>query len=168
MTDIDVEIGRYALRTFRTNAGRLQTVAWEEWIEAFEETMNGSWNGGWCNGTCEAQCLRMAGILTGLHPLHRTAGHSPPHRGCTCGIYGTVNLSSLLRDYSCAREMVAVIAAEGPTIIGSTGLRTAAARVVAYWVRTRTVGRICRRDLGDADEYHSLNKMIKAYGLTHG
>jgi hypothetical protein len=97
----------------------------------------------------------------------RIQDHEPPSEGCSCGIYGTLGLLSLMRQYGLyAQDIVAVIAAEGVTIIGGTGLRTAAARVVAYWTPLRGYRKIARRQFEGAQHFQNLDEMLTAYGLS--
>jgi hypothetical protein len=65
---------------------------------------------------CEAVCTR--------NPDHA----EPPVDGCSCGIYCTHSLHSLFAQYGeFAARIVCVIAPEGPTLTGDTGMRTNAA-----------------------------------------
>jgi len=138
---IDIEIGRYALRTFDVRslvAGRLGSVV----------KRNFSWTG----GVAIAECLTD-------HPCA-----SPPGDGCCCGLYGTLQLSHLVRQYPAdARESVAVFAAEGPTIIGDDALRTSAGRVVAYWCDHPNALGTYRAQCPDARHYQALSDMLEAY-----
>jgi hypothetical protein len=142
----DIEIARYALRTFTVgaNSDELSSVA-----------MSGSY---WRNGTCEAECLAGGDRQRPMHPA--------PHEGCTCGIYGTLSLDSLTRQFTYqSTHLVTVIAAEGKTIIGDKGLRTAAARVVAYWSPDKKIRKICKKQLGDAKKFDNLYDMLAAYDV---
>jgi hypothetical protein len=114
--------------------------------------------GGWEDGTCEAVCQRG-------RVLPRR--HDPPDDRCGCGIYGSLSYADLLRQYHAeARTMVAVIAAEGTTIIGTRGLSTQYARVVAYWCDPDPIRRDCAAtQFKDAQVYDCPDDMITAYGL---
>jgi|SRR6185369_10946454 len=118
------EFDVFALRTFK--------YCTEYQQESVGETI-GWWNDGlsrafrspvravgddWEDGTCVARCSRR---------------HDAPHDNCGCGIYGSLSYYGLLSQYPQARHLVTVIAAEGQTIMGTRGLRTQFARVVAYW-----------------------------------
>lgn len=132
----DIEVGRHALRTFNLREGTLKSVVKDH-----------TWDG----GVAIAECLTN-------HPCE-----APPGKGCTCGIYGTVTLGSLIKQYrEQAARSVAVFAAEGETIIGSQGLRTAAARIVAYWVRDDEDAKIFAQCEG-AQRFTDVGEMLAAY-----
>lgn len=162
----DIEVARYGLRTFLmnpsylTNGPRLKSV--------FQKTH-------WENGKIEAKCLaepesRTVVIQYGGRAIHRevlSSGHQAPHEGCECGVYATLDLQNLVRQYrEYAETNVAVVAAEGSTIIGSKGMRTAAARVVAYWapedIRARVYQEVCGKE---AQRFTDIHEMLKAYGF---
>lgn len=109
----DIEVGRYALRTFILRDGKLGSL--------YKSTT-------WDNGVAVAECH--ADSYT-----RPAKPHDAPDENCRCGLYGTLTLDQLLKEYrDRAVHCVAVFAAEGTTFIGTKGLRTAAARIVAYWV----------------------------------
>lgn len=109
----DIEVGRHALRTFKIDTHKLRLKS------LFQEHF-------WDGGTAVAEC-RSKGMSC----------KSSPSLNCMCGIYGTLTIDQLFKEYGqYARNCVAVFAAEGTTIIGTKGLRTAAARIVAYWCPT--------------------------------
>lgn len=128
----DVEVARYGLRTFNTQSGRLGSVA-----------MSAHWD----KGVIEAKCLKESSTSIritqwGDEVLEYSPTHRAPQENCSCGAYATVDLQSLIKQYAPrARINVAVIAAEGPTIIGAKGMRTSAARVVAFWTPEDALGR---------------------------
>ncbi len=137
----DIEVARYALRTFVTYpvGDRLRSV-----VKRGHH---------WHDGTCVAQCLK-------------GKDHEAPAEGCSCGIYGTLSLQALERQFdSEAARLVTVIAAEGRTIIGDTGLRTSAARVVAYWSPSRTIRKSCKKQFRGSEDFTDLNAMLTAYKL---
>lgn len=142
----DIEIGRYALRTFRIDYKHreLRSLTQHPRIGSSE----------WKNGTCEARC--------------RYSKHAAPHKYCSCGIYGTNTLEGLRQFGLYPHELVTVFAAEGDTIIGDTGLRTANARVVAYWARARGARKICKQSLPDAKCFTTIDDMLTAYRLPYG
>ncbi len=140
----DVEIARYALRTFVVDRGHLTSVA-----------KKGKGAGHWQNGTCEAICV--AG-----------RDHKAPAELCTCGIYGTLNLADLRRQFASAKELVTVMAAEGTTIIGDTGLKTAFARIVAYWTPNKHIRKVCAKECEGAKYFGNIDEMLAAYNLPHG
>lgn len=145
MTD-DIEVARYALRTFRVDYGILKSVSFK--------------GDCWTNGVCEAECE--ISMTLGYTPHHGPV----PELGCSCGIYGSLSVEHLVEQF--AREcgdLITVIAAEGQTIIGPRGLRTQYARVVAYWSPWRSVRKMCRRQFLDACSHRTLDKMLDAYLL---
>jgi len=140
---VDLVVGMYALRTFKIVDGQLSSVA----VGA----------GHWENGVCTAICTR-------------NPDHVAPEDGCTCGIYGTHTLEGLFNQYGeFACRIIAVIAAEGPTVIGTTGLRTAAARIVAYWCadpdRAQSEVDACAAQCPGARRFYDLDVMARLYGL---
>ncbi|MFZ0902564.1 MAG: hypothetical protein WAN71_01515 [Mycobacterium sp.] len=145
----DFEVGRYGLRTFRVdrNARALLPVVRED-------------RDAWAGGVCVARCAH-------------GHTHSPPGEGCNCGVYAATSLGSLLGQYPRnASNIVAVIAAEGPTIIGSSGLRTSAARVVAYWChpspRLGTARAVLAQQCRDAKAYDDCGAMLAAHHMPLG
>ena len=93
---------------------------------------------------------------------------SRPEEHCRCGIYGFFTVEELFRQYpQFAGHVIAVIAAEGMTTIGSKGLKTAAARIVAYWVRDDDddIER-CRAGCPGARRFYDLEIMCRLYGLN--
>jgi hypothetical protein len=139
-------VGMYGLRTFKITDGRLSSVV--------------AGTGHWEDGVCEAVCTR--------NPDHQ----EPPVDGCSCGIYCTHSLAALFAQYSAqAQRIVCVIAPEGPTLSGDTGMRTNAARIVACWCgepNWRIVPserEVCRKDAPGARQYYDLRLMVKLYGL---
>lgn len=140
----DIELGRYALRTFRIDYRKR---------EMRSLTQNSKGPSEWIKGTCEARC--------------RNSSHPAPDYRCSCGIYGTNSADSLFEQFELyAKELIAVIAAEGITVVGDTGLRTQAARVVAYWPSNSAIGRVCHRDFPDAKKYKDLNDMLIDYNFS--
>lgn len=143
---LPIEVGRFALRTFslhKRSGGKLEIGAVAQ-VGDF-----------WKNGVCIAECLK------GLQ------NHEAPHADCSCGIYATLDLANLMRQYSLdATNLTAVIAAEGKTIIGPVGLRTERARVVAY--RTPHPWEDLTTALPDAEYYANISQMLTAYGLPEG
>jgi hypothetical protein len=144
----DLEVGRFALRTFAVKDGKLASI------------IHGA--GHWENGACVAQCIATA---------IADEPHEAPSPGCRCGIYGTLSLAALFsqyREFAC--RIIAVIAAEGVTYIGSVGLRTAAARVVAYWCaeadnRQPTEADVCAEQCPGARRFYDVDVMARLYGL---
>jgi len=137
----DVDVGVFALRTFRINFERQELLA---------VTQRGHF---WLNGVCRATCTN------GL-------AHKSPHEKCDCGIYGCFTLDKLA-EYGAGpmQVLVAVIAAQGKTIIGDYGLRTEAARVVAYWSSSWRIRKICESECEDVKRYRYLGNMLKDYGM---
>jgi len=163
---LDIEIGRYALRTF--SCVDIRRCDLEDDLEAELEDglqdsqsvsfsgriLTGIWHSGgqWLTGACVASCDR---------------GHMAPDEECSCGIYGTLSLSLLTARYPQASRLVTVIAAEGTTVIGDLGLRTEAARVVAYWCSpdARVERHQCAKQFLDATEFAEREAMLDAYGI---
>ena len=144
----DIEVARYALRTFHIDAHARALVP------VVMKHDRHAWDGGVCVASC-----------------HR--GHTPPADGCRCGVYGATSLCSLLEQYPrLAANIVAVIAAEGSTIIGNSGLRTQAARVVAYWCRpSRQLDKaraVLAEQCPSATPYDECGAMLAAYHLPVG
>ena len=180
----DIEVGRFALRSFSMRflfASRPQDPILAPISVNDPEA--------WLNGTCEAVChrgeSREGDILPNGMRAYWLGGydepHDSPHERCRCGIYGSFSVKALYESGPIfVNRMVAVIAAEGFTIIGDKGLRTQRARVTAYWVNSDRLspygsdtlwygyqGRLeaSRRQFSEADEYSELNDMLGAYGF---
>ena len=147
---VNIEVGRYALRTFKIVDGQLASII-----------QNGSH---WKDGVCEAVCVKYKPGTDG------EGVHAAPAAGCHCGVYGTLTLAALYRQYAQhACGIVAVIAAEGITFIGDVGLRTAAARVVSYWCSDELPladQAVCAAQSGGARRFHDVTVMTRLYGLT--
>jgi hypothetical protein len=99
-----------------------------------------------------------------------TSGHhEAPAEKCHCGIYGTLNLAHLMSQYPHdAANIVTVIAAEGNTILGSRGLRTAYARVVGYWSPVPEIRSIAERQFYDARFFEDIDEMLAHFELPTG
>lgn len=113
-------------------------------------------SGFWLTGTCEATC-------EGKGPEHEV-----PVPDCRCGIYACLTMEKLREQYRTqAARIVAVVAAEGRTILGPVGLRTARARVIAYWTPwfARPMINAARHQFPDAVPYAHLNRMLETYNL---
>lgn len=150
---MDLEVARYALRTWKISYfhDRLQSIY-----------VQGSF---WDNGVCRARCYRRAisgGIMRAI-----PSGHQAPHENCNCGVYGSLSLDHLERQYGqYANWVVGVIAAEGPTIIGPRGLRTSFARVVACWtLDVPTFHDIVTNSFGDVPRYDNQSDMLDHFHL---
>ena len=147
---LDIEVGRYALRTFRIDVGRRLLLP----ISGGTNDDDAVWSG----GTCLARC-------------NHGRAHVPPADGCSCGIYGAITLASLVSQYpTLAVNIVAVIAVEGPTVVGAEGLRTHAARVVAYWCSS-SPQLDCARDVlaehcVSAAAFDDCQAMLERYNLS--
>ena len=138
----NIQVARYALRTFAIRDGNLESVIQRG-------------GGHWTEGVCVAHCL--------AHP-----DHVAPEADCRCGIYGALTLGVLQRQYqefTC--RIVTVIAAEGKTMLGTIGLRTAAARVVAYWcTEGREDAAICAQQFPDARRFFDAVVMARLYRMS--
>lgn len=162
MTELpDIEVARYALRTFSIDrvCGTLKSVS-----------LPGDH---WVGGACIAQCLREefrqkfgSYLSCGEDPGPHTSPPKSLDTNCDCGIYGANTADHLYGQYPRhCRELIAVIAAEGNTLIGDVGLRTAAARVVAYWSPSQEVRRICVDACPGAKAFTALDAMLADYGF---
>ncbi|OBJ26869.1 hypothetical protein [Mycobacterium colombiense] len=151
----DIEIARYALRTF--------ALADAYFCDLDDDQIPFSWrvltgmyraSGDWLTGECLARC-------------EKGYAHEVPAAECECGIYGALCLASLRKQYPQASRLVAVIAAQYKTIIGSQGLRTSGARVVAYWCRpdAKAERHQCATQFREAREYYDLTAMLSAYEI---
>jgi hypothetical protein len=138
----DIEVGRHALRTFRiVKKERRQFKTMKQSYKLRSVFKDYYWNS---NGTIEAECLSVD-----IYDRHAPG----MNENCHCGVYGSLNLDVLHTQYpDWTPQTVAVIAAEGPTLIGEKGLRTSAARIVAFWVA----------DPADAEAYANVEN-VKAY-----
>jgi len=154
---MDIEVNRYALRTFMCADGHLKSLFRSD-----------NWDG----GAVVARCIRGGTLTTGgvtaVFGLdsRRDPNHRPPADNCGCGLYGTLTLDQLLKEYpEWAHRCVAVFAAEGETVIGPRGLRTAAARIVAYWAGTRTEKEVFEKQAPEARWFKQIEPMLKDYGF---
>ena len=140
----DIEVGRYALRTFRVNRQHKKLMSLFQHHD-------------WENGTAIATCRRS---VEGWGP------HEVPAENCTCGLYGTLTLQQLEHEYRFqAKRCVAVFAAEGTTFIGTKGLRTAAARIVAYWCWDEADALVFAHQCPDATRFLGIHLMLAQYGF---
>ena len=100
--------------------------------------------GHWDDGTCTARCYAGKMYYASGTPEGQ---HEAPNENCHCGIYACLTLENLVGQYLTeSLQIVAVIAAQGQTIIGDVGFQTQYARVIAYW-------------LGSVDAYH-MNPLV--------
>jgi hypothetical protein len=140
----DIEIGRKALRTFQIS--RMTKTAHSPTPYTFVPNDysyqlkslygNHTWDGGKAIATCRRG--EYGNAKGSAQPCE-----SPPGEDCRCGLYGTLTIDQLIKEYGNAirsNGCIAVFTAEGDTVIGSAGLRTAAARIVGYWVSTENGG----------------------------
>lgn len=131
---LDVSAPIYALRSFTLGEGRLRSLYRDFW---------------WDEGKAIAQCSK---------------DHEIPASGCQCGLYGLQSLDRLVREYGKdCQHCVAVFAAEGRTIVGDRGLKTKAARVIAYWVRSKTELDVMAKEAPKAKHYEDIAKMLEDY-----
>ena len=155
----EIEVGRYALRTFNLWRGGLYSL--------FQETQ-------WSGGTAIAECLISPGgklaMTWGSTPAVRyeypeMKCKSAPGENCACGLYGTLGVDQLVYEYSAyAGGSMAVFAAEGTSYIGSRGLRTAAARVVAYWAANDRIADVYVKNC-DAPRAPTLYGLLDDFGF---
>jgi hypothetical protein len=178
------EVGRFGLRTFKVHGGKLHSVV--------AQGSGQHWDKGECRARCvvfednafatdaewrKGQYEVMKDLVLGLGDaddatptkldLQRMLEHDAPDSDCRCGIYASLNLENLRRQYAEALFMVAVIAAEGKTIIGTRGLRTEYARIVAYWIPWYQfyMKKVAARECSDAMFYKNLNEMLADYQI---
>lgn len=160
----DIEVARYALRTFSFHEGlnKFHSVA----------VPGDHWHG----GVCMAQCFAMASPHIGVgvnyleEELTPSNYHLAPNLACNCGIYGSLYLDHLQYQFGGqTRLIVAVIAAEGLTFVGSHGLRTAYARVVGYVIGRVDIADIlttaAKKQFAEAQQFDNVIDMIKAFNL---
>ncbi|MEN4464545.1 hypothetical protein VXE65_21245 [Mycolicibacterium conceptionense] len=164
----DIEVGRYALRTFLVdrhyrallpltgNARPVGRRLYAAGLAAYNHAARSVWAG----GVCVARC-------------GRGRSHAAPAEDCSCGVYGATSLESLLDQFpGLAHNIVAVIAAEGTTIVGDDGLRTSAARVVAYWIQPwpelDDARAVFAEQCPGAEVFPHLDCMLAAYGFPVG
>lgn len=163
--EIDLQVGRMALRIFRMWApiGRTERVL----------APMGMLTDHWKDGTCTARCLKatMAGGRNGVYETtygetYKDETHEAPFMGCNCGVYGSLSYDSLRRQYhSNMGGLITVMAAEGRTIIGSRGLRTQYARIIAYHVLLPEWGKLAKVQFAEAEPYEDLWGMLEAHGF---
>jgi hypothetical protein len=142
-------------------------------MELCSTAMSGSH---WKTGVCEASCqqelnshqrllIELAALTTGVEPVY---AHQAPQEDCHCGIYAAHTLAVLRDQFSdYVSDIVAVVAAEGQTIIGDKGFRTQRARVVAYWCSDR-VADTAESQFAEAQRYPEIAPMLAEYGLEDG
>ena len=144
-SDIPIEVGLFGVRTFRVTRHGIEPISF-----GTPQAMPGPWAGGECIARCRFE----------LHPA--------PAEDCNCGIHASTDLESLRSHYpQFATRVVAVIAAEGTTVLGDRGFRTAAARVVAYWCSPaypETVSLLAGH-VGGASVFTDLEEMLHTYRI---
>lgn len=188
---VELEVARYGLRTFRHIPAEQAVMTVHSFaiqqmmrdlglhsdgpdvpMELCSTAMQGShWKGGVCEATCQAQrnthrerLIELAALTVGEQPVF---SHQAPHEDCHCGIYAAHTLRTLKEQFAAARDIVAVVAAEGQTIIGSKGFRTQRARVVAYWC-SESVSATASTQFAQAQRYSTISSMLDDYGLDEG
>jgi hypothetical protein len=152
----DTEAFCYAVRTFfidRQHRALLPTGNHAQLLGCDDVDVAAMWRGGECVASCSYG-----------------RPHRAPDDDCDCGIYGATSLQSLRwQSPDPAASIVAVIAAQGATIIGSQGLRTQAARVVAYWCHPAPMLDDAREVFAEqcpaAGAFTDLDAMLAAYGI---
>jgi hypothetical protein len=113
----------------------------------------------WKDGCCIARC-------------RVNADHVAPAKNCKCGIYATNTVAALFGQYANqASKLVSVIATQGQTVKGEVGLKTSAARIVAYWIGDPDLdgssreAEVCKTDAPGARRFFDLHLMLKLFGL---
>lgn len=139
----EIEVGVYALRTFAIKSSKLTSI------------VQGA--GHWKDGMCVAKC--------DVKP--DDPEHVPPAEKCGCGIYAFFTVEELFDQYpEFAHRIIGVITAQGLTTIGTKGLKTAAARVVAWWCRDDDAdAKVCAASCPGTRRYYDLDVMTRIYGL---
>jgi hypothetical protein len=126
----------------------------------------------WGNGVSTAQCFSdndigalgsdKTDVISG-NAIARTR-HEAPDSSCDCGIYASLYLDFLKRHYDhLTSAMVAVIAAEGLTFVGSRGLRTARARVVAYALDKHRYEEL---KVPAAEQFRDAKRFVFSHGMA--
>lgn len=173
--DVDLEVGRHGLRTFSVVPSSILSVEIRSMF-GIEQTdkdkekflgpvfVNSSRE--WITGTCVARCYAAQGYTPSCDVSW--GNHLPPSEKCKCGIYATLSLNHLQEQYpEQTSNVVAIVAAEGQTIIGTKGFRTARATVVAYWCDD-SVRDMCKKQFQEAQEYGDVLEMVKDFNLEVG
>ncbi|BCP41448.1 hypothetical protein MINTMi27_15410 [Mycobacterium intracellulare] len=178
---VELEVARYALRTFHQILKPQAFNIYDKGIGMLPTTLADFYELGsiaiggnhWSDGTCTAKCLGGMGMTFSCGDPRcpwcnrNIINHEAPHDKCSCGIYGCLSLEWLRGQYpDKVSNIVAVIAAEGQTIIGTRGLRTQFARVVAYWcINGGGYPEMAKRQFVGAQRYLGMSEMLRAYGL---
>lgn len=158
----DVEVARYAIRTFSYSGG----------LQKFHSLAAPGDH--WPNGSCTARCYHSCVTAVGASNLivskpKAATRHAAPSLECTCGIYGALYLDVLTRQYmGYTQRIIAVIAAEGITLLGSRGLRTQYARVVGYTLGVEADFQrrsAAAKQFEGAQEYKSVLELLKTYNI---
>jgi hypothetical protein len=166
--DPELMIGLYALRTFvvakfaftdEDAVNLAEDLTADDKVERPRLSSLADSGAHWKDGQCIARCKK-------------NADHEAPADGCTCGVYATNTIAALFAQYEAqARKLVAVIATQGLTVKGDVGLKTSAARILAYWIGNPDVGgssreaEVCKRDAPGARRFFDLRLMAKLYEL---
>jgi hypothetical protein len=161
MTD-DIEVGRFALRTFLWSPIRGPVSTW----------VSGDH---WAGGVCEAKCYTVDDEVSWTQPVGvrewrvREPQHEVPQEDCDCGVYGALSLYRLRVQYPReSAHLVTVIAPEGRTIIGDRGLRAQLARVVGFWTPERDRIPLCQEKFPDAQYHEDLTVMLTSFNIPKG
>lgn len=164
--DVSIEAGWYALRSF--------SLKTEQATQEVADVLGGWWDDGtckywgsgsygrwpdWADGTCTAVCRKSS---------YQAPQHPPPAEGCTCGIYASLSYADLIKQFrQDAQRIVCVINAEGSTIIGTRGLKTAHARIVAYWTVPSILERtVAKMQFKGAKQFDEPLSMIEHYQIA--
>lgn len=145
----DLVVGVHAVRTFKLHRGQMHSIS--------------APTGLWSDGVCEAVCYNL-GFQAKVSSNHPDL--PAPQLKCSCGIYGSFFLSHLMGSYvKFAESVLTVIAAEGRTIVGTRGIRTERARVVAWWTPKLWATAVCTTQFVGAKRYRSMDSMLADYGI---
>jgi hypothetical protein len=148
--DLNFEVGRKGLRTFAVEKGRLKSP------------MSPGGPSYWDNGIAVAECRRWR------DEDDRENCTESPNENCRCGLYAMHTLDELFKQYGqWARQCVAVIACQGTTYIGTKGLKTASAQIIAYWTheQAKVHLQVFRQQCPEAVGFTDIQEMLKTYGF---
>ena len=110
-----------------------------------------AWQDGWNTAVC-----------------NRGRAHDPPADGCRCGFYAYAD-PVYAAEQPPARDVLAVIAADGTLEVGTRGARVGHARIAAVWFSRRVpapLAALVRQRYPDVALYRQQAAMLAAHPLT--
>lgn len=119
--------------------------------ELFPVNSAEAWTEGWNTAVCS-----------------RGHDHAVPDQDCRCGFYAYCDPAYVLGQPP-GRQVVAVVAANGPMEVGTRGARVQRARVVALWLGSRVTARLAaavQRRYPSVRIYRNRTQMTACYPLT--